>query len=138
MQTYKPLYKVPVVATADVEAFRFVKLAGAKAGAGEKAIGISDYQFLNGETGSVVALGTCLLTLGGTVTKGDKLKSDANGKGVVATNVAVAVPAGATPVTSTGAQPTLTVSGGVLPEAVNAIALTDGVSGDVIEVFLIH
>lgn len=50
------------------------------------------------------------LTMGGTVTAGDRLKSDANGKGV---GLAV---------------------GGTVPQNIGALAVEDGVSGDVKDV----
>lgn len=93
------------VAGGDVRPSRFVK-AGAtdfrvlQAGANERAIGISrkgtrnpPYEGLNdgllakvGENCPTHGLGdTAPLELGGSVTRGDRLRSDANGRGVTAT-----------------------------------------------------
>jgi hypothetical protein len=113
--TYNPIGKIGIKATADIAAHVFVTPAGAAAGADKNAIGVSEYFMPSGETYGVITHGTALLELGGTVAVGDPIKSDANGKGVKAT-----------------------LTSGALVEGVNAYALQAGVSGDVIEVFIVH
>ena len=113
--TYKPGFKVGITAAADIAAGLFVTTGGAVCGADAKAIGISEYAMNTGEHYGVIASGTALLKIAGTVSKGDYIKSDANGKGLAAT-----------------------LTAGALTESLNAIALQDGVNGDTIEVFLIH
>jgi hypothetical protein len=113
--TYNPIGKIGVTATEDIAEKLFVTAAGKVAGADENAVGISEYFMPNGDTYGVITLGTALLTLGGTVAVGDHIKSDANGKGVKAT-----------------------LTSGALVDGVNALALEAGVSGDVIEVLIVH
>jgi hypothetical protein len=92
------------IASATIYPCRFVKKATAdsgmvtQCGAGERPFGISqrdirrnDYvetsgraALVNEPIGFYIEPEECLLELGGTVTAGDYLKSDANGKGVTA------------------------------------------------------
>lgn len=94
------------VATADIYPSRFVKLASSdgkvtQAGAGEKVFAVSgpgtnSFPFQGLDTGLHASAGQncrtyemgekCLLELGGTVTAGDYLKADADGKGVTASS----------------------------------------------------
>lgn len=118
---------IPGVAGGNISPSRFVRLSTAadntylQAGAGEKIVGVSQkgtrrapygslddgYAAIAGENILVFAQGmTCGLELGGTVAAGDRLKADADGKGVAA---------------GTG-------------EEYGAIAPQAGTSGDVIEV----
>lgn len=106
---------------------RFVKLNSSKqsvlAGAGETAIGIQqDKPSALGRAGEVRIFGISKCALGGTVTVGDKIASDASGKGVKATAATVL---GGTPEPLAGSY-------------VMAIALESGVSGDTVAVLLTH
>jgi hypothetical protein len=97
---------VPMVAGGDIMPHRFVIQSTAadhkclQAGANGLVIGVSQRGTRNtpmdglddgkaavaGESVHIYGAGeTCLLELGGTVAAGDRLKSDANGKGVTAT-----------------------------------------------------
>ena len=94
------------ISTADIYAARFVKLSTAppgrctQCGAGDKVYGISQLglrrsPYVEATAGRVAAVDEpvgvfddgeeCLLEIGGTVTAFDRLKADANGKGVVTT-----------------------------------------------------
>lgn len=95
------------VASGNIYPARFVKLNTSamgqvtQSGAGEKCFGISQegsynvpYLALDDGYAAIaniplevfVAGAVCLLTLGGTVTRGDRLKSDASGQGVTTTS----------------------------------------------------
>jgi hypothetical protein len=134
---------------------RFVKMSSGKlayCGANQKAVGVLGAETAEGEMAPVITHGIVVLDVGsGGVTENGYVTSDANGKAVAvaaassalaaitatASGTAVVVPDGATPVTSTGAQPTLTItnptiavnspeitlSGGALPVKINGIAL---------------
>jgi hypothetical protein len=84
----------------------------------------------------VIVQGIAAVEAGGNIAVGDALAIDATGKVVAATAFSVAVPAGATPVTSDAAQPNLTEAGGVLPQAIVGYALDAGASGDFVRVLL--
>ena len=111
----------------DLPAFRFVKFSDegkvTLAGAGELAIGVTErntrwtasggtisYVTPDGEPVSVVLTGICEVECGGTVSTGDAVASDANGKAV---------------------------SAGVGDYA-NGIALEDGVDGSRIKILITH
>ena len=97
----------PTVAGGNISPHRFVKPSTTadhtvlQAGAGEKVVGISQrgtrnvpysslddgYAAIAGESLRVYSTGeTCLVECGGTVTPGDRLKADSNGKAVVASS----------------------------------------------------
>lgn len=87
-----------VIATGDINPSRFVTLSGslhvAESNAGEVPVGVSQpgtklfNSSLAAASGDVVGVFAeaqeCWLLFGGTVTAGDRLKSDADGKGVTA------------------------------------------------------
>jgi hypothetical protein len=106
---------VPRKNTAAVAVATFSKIGTADfevttCGAGEQVTGIFyDTQSTAGRDVSVAVAGITRLTLGGTVTRGAKLKSDASGYGVTSS-------------TDT--------------EEYGAVALQSGVSGDIIEVLV--
>ncbi|MDP8256445.1 MAG: DUF2190 family protein, partial [Candidatus Alcyoniella australis] len=173
---YRPILTLPFTASGAVAANRFVGHDGALCGADAKSLGVTRFGADDGKAGETIVLGTAVLEVGEQVAKGDRLVSDANGKGLKATALAAAVTAeiaaaldaaptitaaldaaptisasvdaGDTPVTSTGANgeiitassdapgitassdtPTITatttpeavLSGGTLPQAINAI-----------------
>lgn len=101
---------------------RFVKLSSGKivyCGAGQKAIGVIDLPWNDNDIASVIQLGVVLVEVGaGGVTEGAEVVSDANGKAVLGTALSATVPGTGTPVTSSSAQPSLTIAGGVLPQKV--------------------
>lgn len=117
-----------IEATANLDKERFIGFSGAYCGAGAKALGTSYIEADSGEMAAVVVTGIAIITTGGAITAGGPVASDANGKAIAATTFSVAVPVGAVDVVSSAAQPTLTLAGGVLPQAVNGYAL-DTASG---------
>lgn len=145
------------MAAADMVAGLFIGLDEAVCGAGKKALGVSLKPALAGEAFPVAMDGVVPVIAGGSITAGDAIVSDANGKAVKATAVAVAAPtvaaptvalaAGAVAVTSDAATPTVNVtagevtagdvSGGELPQAINGYALEDASEGDFVLVKLV-
>jgi hypothetical protein len=76
-------------AEADIATYRFVKQGTAddsvvQATAGAKIQGISEYIVKANKAVSVVMVGQFKIECGGVITRGDKLKSDATGKGITA------------------------------------------------------
>lgn len=138
MKTETPLGAVSIEAAAALVAHIFVGLDGDVCGAGAKALGVTPVEFASGEQASAVISGVVLVLSGDAVTAGDPVKSDAAGKAVPALDASVTVPSGSTPVTSTGAQPTLVVAGSVLPEVINGYAIdTAATTGLLIRVLLV-
>lgn len=123
-------------APAEVEAGIFVQEDGAIAGAGEIAVGVSINKTAQYDALGVYISGIVSVQAGGSITAGDEIVADANGKAVSATALSVTVPTAATPVTSDAAQPTLVVAGSALPEKVLGIAMEDGSDGNTIAVKL--
>lgn len=128
MKTAKPILIDSIAAAADVVKNRFAGLDGNYCGANARALGVFDADTKAGQQAPVMVLGIALVESGAAVTAGANVASDASGKAVAAAALSVSVPAGGTAVTSTAAQPTLTVAGGYLPQAVNGVAL-DAASG---------
>jgi hypothetical protein len=137
MKTYKTALTDSITAAVDLVKHRFIGFDGNYCGADAKALGVSETDTKAGQQCPVIVYGIALVEAGGAISKGQAVKSDANGKAVAATNFSVSVPAGATTVTSDAAQPDLVEAGGVLPEAVNGYALDDAAgAGEIIRVVL--
>ena len=71
-----------VLASADLPKQRFISFEGAVSGTGEKAYGICDVETESGQFAPVAITGILLVEAGGTITAGDEITSDANGKAV--------------------------------------------------------
>lgn len=131
------------VFTGDVADKIMVGIDGLLCGVSEKCVGITDgaVDFSDDPIGEVIVSGDTYLTIGGSVTKGDAIISDAAGKGVSAAAVTVAstVGSGSTTASAVDAtRPTVTsvVSGSIVP-VINAYALESGTTGQVIKVRLL-
>ena len=127
MPNYLPLGITTITAAADVARHRLVGADGNYCGAGAQPLGCTEEKALNGDALPVIIGGIVIVETGGAITLGAgdmvAVKSDAQGRVVLATALSVSVPVGGTAVTSTGAQPNLTEAGGVLPEIVVGYAL---------------
>ncbi|MBV6342681.1 DUF2190 family protein, partial [Candidatus Magnetobacterium casensis] len=89
----------------------------------------SMYDFDSGNTISVALPGSVkVIVAGAAVTAGVAVVSDANGKAVPATMLSATVPGSGTTVTSSSAQPTMTIVGSETPQHINGYAL-DAASG---------
>lgn len=109
MKQALPILTLTWVATGAIVAQRFVHVAGDQAAAGENTLGVARSAAASGEKFPVDVLGTVTVEAGGSFSKGDSLKVDADGKAIVWA--------------SSGAKV--------------AIALEDGASGQLVEVLLI-
>lgn len=166
-KTFLPGLIYTVTAAAATAKGLFIKPTGAVCAASEKALGVSYDESNDDGTMAVVLDGIVPVIAGGSISAGDPVTSDANGKAVKAASVAVAAPTvaaptvaaptvalaeGSTPVTSDAATPTITVtpgevtagevtagdvSGGVLPVAINGYALEDASEGEFVLVKLV-
>lgn len=77
-----PIFTPPMIASGAVAVNRFVTHAGAQAGDGVNALGVSAVAAADGEAFPVVALGTAVIEAGGSFSLGALLQSDTNGKAV--------------------------------------------------------
>lgn len=144
-QTYNPLQILSVEAGANLaNPYRFVKMSSGKVvncDANNQSIGVLKQAVDSGQMASVISSGIALVEVGsGGVTENSLVTSDANGKAVLvaaiagalaaitaeATGTSVVIPAGETPVTSTGAQPGLIITDPVITVNAPAIVLTGG------------
>lgn len=135
-----PLLKSSFKSGASLNKNRLVKLSSGNivhCGAGQKAIGLVDLDWDNGNICSVLNYGIGLLEVGsGGVTEGAEIVSDANGKAVIATALSATLPTGATDVLSSAAQPSATIAGGALPQKVCGTALDTVSEGGLTRVLL--
>lgn len=83
-----------------------------EAGAGDKVVGIAMRSGEAGEYIPVLIMGIIKATASGAITLGTAVKAAANGKVQTAAET-VTIPSGATTVTSTSAQPSMTVEAGI-------------------------
>lgn len=137
-KTYFDVFTDTVRTAANVVKNRFIGFDGNYCAADAKAYGVSKMDVDSGQNAPVIVIGVAIVEAAGIINAGDSVVSDATGKALAATDVSVSVPSGATPVTSTGAQPALTVAGGALPQPINGFALDASTgAGDLIRVKLI-
>jgi hypothetical protein len=81
-QQSTPVFKLSIKASAAVAARRFVTHAGAQAGAGANAAGVSEYAAASGEMFPAVALGTAVVEAGAAFAAGAALQADADGRAI--------------------------------------------------------
>lgn len=120
-QSFAPTLNVQ--ATGAIKKARAVTVAGTQAaGIGQKVLGVATVDAVAGDTLAVTVLHTAIAEAGAPIAAGDDLVSDAQGRVIPASPLAIA--AGATAVTSAAANGVTTLSGGVTPHHVFATALT--------------
>ncbi len=105
-KTYAPLLIQSIKAAADLEQHRFIGFDGSYCAAGAKAYGVADVATEIGQLAPVALFGNLLVIAGGTISAGDAVASDENGKAVKADGDAI----------------------------INGYALENGVSGDEIRI----
>jgi hypothetical protein len=133
------------IAGADLSAKEnyFVKIDSAGkvvvAGAGNKSVGVVQEgggNIANGDV-AVVYSGIVRVIAGATVAAGELVTSTSAGKATPLTALTATVPGTGTTVTSSSAQPAMTIAGGLLPSEANGIALSGGGDGEFIYIKLI-
>lgn len=87
--TYKPLLIESLKATSDLKENRFVGFDGKYCGAGEKALGVVDVSTANNQYVPIALYGILLVDASGTISIGDSVASDSEGKAVKAENSAI-------------------------------------------------
>lgn len=83
---YKPLLIDSVKAAVDLQEHRFVGFDGHYCSAGAKALGVIDVSTSKDQFAPVALFGILLVQAGGTVTAGEAVASDAEGRAVKAEN----------------------------------------------------
>lgn len=79
-KTYQPVQAVTVKAAEDLPAFRFVSHLGSLCADENKALGITETDWINGEYAAVITLGTMAVETATTINLGDDITSAADGK----------------------------------------------------------
>ncbi|PKN07618.1 MAG: DUF2190 domain-containing protein [Deltaproteobacteria bacterium HGW-Deltaproteobacteria-8] len=80
-----PILTLSVLATGTITARRFTTAAGAQAGAGANALGVSEYSGVTGDMIPVTALGTSIVEAGAAFDAGVELEADATGRAILKT-----------------------------------------------------
>jgi len=114
------------VATADIVRNVFIGVDGAVCGAGAAALGVTAEAGAVGSTIQVWTDGFVPVLCGGNVAVGDDIVSDSAGKAVKATAFSATVPGSGTAVTSSSAQPAMTLAGSTLPQKILGRAYSAG------------
>lgn len=83
--TYVPMGRLAVTFAQDTSKGAIVKVNGETCGAGELALGVTEYEYNSGDGGSVIVSGTALVKTAAQVAQGNLLMSNADGLAIVAT-----------------------------------------------------
>ena len=134
MKTENPVLISSVKTTAAITKNLFINFNGGLCANSAKALGVSNADADLGEELPVMIAGIALVYSGAAITLNangyKEVISDGNGKAREANNLSVSVPAGATAVTSTAAQPNLTEAGSIPPESINGYAMDAATGAD--------
>lgn len=84
-KTYQPVQAVTIKATEDLPAFRFVSISGGLCGDAERALGVTEVDWISGEYVAVVTLGNIAVEASGAILAGSDVSSAADGKAKTAT-----------------------------------------------------
>lgn len=139
MRTHQPVAVTSILAAVALAKHLFVDAVGGICGANKKAVGVTEVDAAAGEQASVIFSGIALVIAGGDITVTDEpvaVASDAAGKAVAATALSATVPGTGTTVTSSSAQPAMTMAGSVTPQAINGYALHTAATGTLVAVLL--
>ncbi len=86
---YKPLLIESVQATSDLSEHRFIGFDGKHCTAGAKALGVCDVSTEKDQFAPIAVFGILLVEVSGTISVGDGVASDADGKAVKAADSAI-------------------------------------------------
>ncbi len=86
---YKPLLVESIKASSDIEQHRFIGFDGNYCTAGAKALGVSDVSTEKDQFAPVAIYGILLVEAGGTISAGDSISSNSDGKAVKTTDSAI-------------------------------------------------
>jgi hypothetical protein len=126
MKTEVPGLVVSQLAAVALAKGLFVMPDGNVCGALKKALGVCKLDTASGEYAPIDTSGIVLMLSGGAITVTDEavpVASDAAGKAIAATALSATVPGTGTTVTSSSAQPAMTIAGSYTPQKINGYAL---------------
>ena len=134
MKTENPVLISSVKTTVAITKNLFINFNGSLCANSAKALGVSNADADLGEELPVMIAGIALVYSGAAITLNangyKEVISDNNGKAREANSLSISVPAGATAVTSTSAQPNLTEAGSIPPESINGYAMDAATGAD--------
>ncbi len=130
MKTEQPILITSIKASANINKNYLVGFDGNLCSANAKPLGVSNANADSGEQLPVVCKGIALVYSYTTISQGAALVCQTGGKVTPAANFNVVVPNGSTAVNSNSAQPTLTLSGTVLPQSLVGYALDAATGAD--------
>ena len=87
---YKPLLVESVKVVVDVEQQRFIGFDGNYCQANKKALGVCDVSTEKEQFAPIAMLGILLIEAGDTITAGDLIASDSEGRAITTTDIATA------------------------------------------------
>ena len=128
MKTEQPVLITSIKAAANIVKNYLIGFDGNLCSANAKPLGVSNANANSGEQLPVTCKGIALVYSYQAITQGAALICQTGGKVAPATNFNVVIPNGSTQVNSNAAQPTLTLSGSILPQTIVGYAL-DSASG---------
>jgi len=130
MKTEQPLLITSITAAANLTKNLFIGFDGNLCSANAKALGVSNADTNSGNQVPIMVHGIALVKSGAAITAGNAVVADASSKAVPATAFSATVPGSGTTVTSSSAQPAMTLAGSVLPQAINGHALDSAGGAD--------
>lgn len=86
---YKPLLIESIKASSDIEQHRFIGFDGNYCAAGAKALGVSDVSTEKDQFAPVAIYGILLVEASGTISAGDSISSNADGRAVKTSDSAI-------------------------------------------------
>ena len=128
MKTEQPVLITSIKAAVNIVKNYLIGFDGNLCSANTKPLGVSNANANSGEQLPLTCKGIALVYSYQAITQGAALVCQTGGKVAPAANFNVVVPNGSTQVNSNAAQPTLTLSGSVLPQTIVGYAL-DSASG---------
>ena len=130
MKTEQPILITSVKAAANISKNYLVGFDGNLCSTGAKPLGVSNADASTDEQLPLVCKGIALVYSFTSIPQGSALICQTGGKVAPAANFHAAIPNGSTPVNSNAAQPTLTLSGTVLPQTLVGYALDAATGAD--------
>ncbi len=84
-KTFHPIMTITIKAVDELPSYRFVDFRGRICQQNQKALGVSVGRWSQNKYAGIIVLGTAIVEAGSSITVGDKVASNAEGKAVPAT-----------------------------------------------------
>jgi hypothetical protein len=79
-RTYQPVQSITVKAAEDLSRCRFVDYSGNQCSANERSLGVTEFNWTNGDVAQVITLGVAVVETDSAVTAGQSVTASTNGK----------------------------------------------------------